>query len=514
MASVAMALSAQHRHRLRGGLPECALAVAALAAWLFIQRIALMADVTWQFWIARQLLGGTRLYRQIWEVNPPLWFWSAVPLEWLAERLGLDWSRVATTFIVVLGMASALLVDRLVELEGWRERTLLLLTVFLAVIVIPIAYTGQREQILLAGCLPYAALIARRHAGRATPVALAVGVGLLGAFGFAFKHYFLLVPLALELWLGLRLGRAWRPWRPELLVLATAGVAYAVSVLAFAPEFLSVMVPMVNAAYGAGDATLFHMLYRPDVFFWVLAAASLWLFRNRVRPHANAVMAAFAGALPVLAAALVVVYLLPHKSWGYHTAPATGAMAVAVSQHLARSTRPVQRVFYLALLGWAVVGIYPVEWPVRSFGRYIDRVPQGETLFVASTDAGVAWPAVERRGLVWGSRSYSLWMTAALFGDGAGGDAAALARLAGQTLSATSEDIRCSPPWLLQIQRVAATPGDPAGLAMQRFLLGDAGLQQFVARHYVRLPDIPGAIAYQRRGPVAGMTGPNCRTIR
>jgi len=511
MSSVAIASLPEHRQRLRGGLPECALALAALAAWLFIQRIALMADVTWQFWIARQLLGGARLYTDIWEVNPPLWFWSAVPLEWLAERLGIDWSIVAATFIVLLGVASALLVDRLLAPGDARERTVLLLAVFVGVIVVPIAYTGQREQIMLASGLPYAALIARRRTGLATPVALAVAVGLLGAFGFAFKHYFLLVPLALELWLGLRPGRAWRPLRPELLVLAAAGGAYAACVLAFAPGFLGTMVPMVRAAYGAGNATVFHMLYRPDVFFWVLAAASLWLFRKQVRPHSSALAAAFAGALAVLAAALVVVYLLQHKGWGYHSVPATGAMAVAVALQLGRASRPVQRVFALALLGWAVAGIYPVEWPARSYGRYIDRVPPGETLFVASTDAGVAWPAVDRRGLVWGSRSYSLWMTAALFAGG--GDRAALDRVAAQTLAATARDIRCAPPWLLQIQRVPGTTGDPAGLAMQRFLLGDAGLRQFVARHYVRLPDISGAIAYQRRGPVAALAGPGCRMI-
>ena len=49
MTSVAIASLPEHRQRLRGGLPECALALAALVAWLFIQRIALMADVTWQF---------------------------------------------------------------------------------------------------------------------------------------------------------------------------------------------------------------------------------------------------------------------------------------------------------------------------------------------------------------------------------------------------------------------------------------------------------------------------------
>ncbi len=80
-------------------------------------------------------------------------------------------------------------------------------------------HAGQREQLVLIATLPYAALIAARRAGRQVAPALALVIGAAAALGFALKHYFLIVPLLLELWLvlasgeaGRRFGPNWRDW--------------------------------------------------------------------------------------------------------------------------------------------------------------------------------------------------------------------------------------------------------------------------------------------------------------
>src|SRR5215211_7582165 len=47
-------------------------------------------DAAWQMWIGRQLLHGTNLYTDIIEINPPLWFWLAVPLAALSQLTGIS----------------------------------------------------------------------------------------------------------------------------------------------------------------------------------------------------------------------------------------------------------------------------------------------------------------------------------------------------------------------------------------------------------------------------------------
>src|SRR3546814_9572249 len=97
-------------------------------------------------------------------------------------------------------------------------------------IIVPLYDFGQREQIALIWALPYAALIARRFSGLPVWVPLATLVGCLAAFGFALKHYFVLAPILLELWLLMGAKRNWRPFRPETVTLAACAVAYAVSI--------------------------------------------------------------------------------------------------------------------------------------------------------------------------------------------------------------------------------------------------------------------------------------------
>jgi hypothetical protein len=59
-------------------------------------------DVAWQLWIGHQLRHGARLYIDIIETNPPLWFWMAMPVDWLADRLG---TGANTVLVSAMGLA-------------------------------------------------------------------------------------------------------------------------------------------------------------------------------------------------------------------------------------------------------------------------------------------------------------------------------------------------------------------------------------------------------------------------
>ena len=102
---------------LKIGWPE-ALVVALLALCLFlVWHIPLHHDVIWQLWVGRQIYHGGELYRGIVELNPPLWFWVAVPIAWLSELTGLrDRSVLILFFFAATGIA--ILLSGLI----WRGR--------------------------------------------------------------------------------------------------------------------------------------------------------------------------------------------------------------------------------------------------------------------------------------------------------------------------------------------------------------------------------------------------------
>jgi hypothetical protein len=58
-------------------------------------------DLLWRLYIAEGLLNGKVMYRDLLEVNPPLWFWAALPAAWL----GQDTPILAYHALIGLNMA-------------------------------------------------------------------------------------------------------------------------------------------------------------------------------------------------------------------------------------------------------------------------------------------------------------------------------------------------------------------------------------------------------------------------
>src|SRR5258708_5434261 len=84
------------------------------------------SDVAWELWIAQRIHAGARLYRDIVEVNPPLWFWMGLPIDRLATLFHL---RAEAVLILVMGGLVALclaVTDRLTGYVAPARRSMLL----------------------------------------------------------------------------------------------------------------------------------------------------------------------------------------------------------------------------------------------------------------------------------------------------------------------------------------------------------------------------------------------------
>lgn len=493
--------------------PTILFACAALAVWWLLRDIALANDVGWQFWIARQMLGGTTLYDQIWEINPPLWFWSAIPLQWLAERAAWDWGRVLVGAVVTLGALSAWLTARILELPRSGMRLGVMLLVFTMTVVLHAGLTGQREQLALIGSVPYAALLARRGAGHPTAPLLAIAVAVLAAYGFALKHYFLVVPVLLELWLMLIRGKSWRPWRPELIVLTVLAVSYATAVIVLAPAFFTVNLPMVEAGYSASRQTLFFTLTQPPVLMWTVAGLFLWLTRHAALRDLGAVADFATPALVLTWLGFAFGFILQLRGWDYHAIAATGAIGVAVGLRAMRLYPPLVLTLIAGMI-WAFCFVSNVKSPERAAeAAYLDRVPSGEGVFIANFDASTIFQR-RREDLTWVSRSYSMWMVFAIAKAEAEGTLSpALVHLKTQVLDAVSQDIRCHRPQLIIMQATPGFPNRNNEFSFNEFLLRDPALRKFIAAHYSPAQQASIGTVYWRAHSKSRVAGIGCRVI-
>lgn len=355
---------------------------AVLAAIPVLILVPIGHDQTWHLWVGRQLLHGASLYRDVIEVNPPLWFWLGVPLAAIGEIFGLQARAVVIAFFAGSIALSLFLSPR-------RYRPALLV----AFVLVPLLDFGQREHFTLIATAPYVLLIAARAQG--DEVRHPIAIGLFGAVGFALKPFFVIVPMVLEavIWRDRRM-------RPETISLALCAIAYAIAVPLFAPEYLSDVVPMVRDAY--------RYIQGPSILPLVLVTFGIALVgfvssRHRGDPVSR--------TLGVAALAFLVAMIAQGKGWTYHSVPARGLLFLALAVELMRLR---ERPFSYALMATAAglcffpVGVY--QNPFRAeMEAHIADLPRRTSIMVLSDNPSVAWPMVDERGLSWTSRQFSLW---------------------------------------------------------------------------------------------------------
>src|SRR3954447_6255629 len=425
------------------------------------------ADVAWQLWIGRQLNHGARLYANIVETNPPLWFWMAAPVDRLSDMLAVRSDHLLVLLIGAAAGLSIAAIDRLLGSMGAPLRSLVLGYAALLLVAMPWLEFGQREHIALIGSLPYAALLAARRAGRPVSARLAAAIGIGAALGFALKHYFLIVPLLLELWLVATLGRKRRPLRAGTVAAGIVGLIYAVALLLAAHDYLTTVVPLLLLAYGATGAKHFVDLFQPAVLTALLSMALMLSDRRLLRSNASAIPAAFS----VATIGFTTAYFIQAKGWSYHALPMLGCSAMALGAALAvrPSTSPITIVAAPALLvlPFAIAaqqGLGQFETD-RDVVHAVEGMRPGAAVGFISPDPSFGWHIIPQRAFRFALRYNGFWMMQAVVtNELRGGTNPRLTLLGRRVVRQTVQDFRCTPP-----QRIVFKRPTPAGLRAGEF---------------------------------------------
>lgn len=408
----------------------------------------LSPDVSGQLWIADRLRHGARLYVDISEVNPPLWFWLAIPVNAAADMLGVRAEDVLILMVGLLALASLLATDLLIDRHSPAMRLAILLFGACVLLVMPLRDLGQREQLTLIAALPYVALIAARRTGRTMPLWLVLLVAGGAAIGFAFKHYFVGVPLLLELWLLWCLRRDWRPVRPETLVLALGAAGYIAAILVLTPEYLRISVPEMMLAYDATGGPSWRYMIRPAQPVWLLILCGIIAQRAVTgRP-----LSATATALLVAALGFFIAWAIQHKGWPYQSIATTGILAMAMATILAspigRARVRTSPLAVAALIVPILLFVLPTQWaqtPDTDIAPALADLAAGDTVGIISKEGRTAWPAAVNRGFRFPGRP-SLWILAAIDANTPGVKNSLIDGLGRKVIRETVVSYRCLPP--------------------------------------------------------------------
>lgn len=202
-----------------------------LGSWGVQRQTLINPDVAFLAWISREVLGPPVFGVDIWEINPPLAFMLYTPAALLSSFMGFG--LAIKIWITLLGCLSVIGVWLAAD-RPLRAGVAGMLALFF-VCGMPGGY-GQREQIALLLCAPYAA-------GSLRDWRLALMSGVMAGVGFCIKPHYL---IALLLVFATR-----RRLRLEEWAIAVTGLAYAASILLFFQPYLFGFLPMAVPSYAA-----------------------------------------------------------------------------------------------------------------------------------------------------------------------------------------------------------------------------------------------------------------------
>lgn len=411
-----MAMSAIMRRELADDrlLVTGTIACLAIGAALLHFFAPINHDEAYLMTLAGRLLDGGQFGKDIMDINPPhVWWMSAMPV-WLARQTGFRFDVTASLFTVTMAVLSVAAVARLTAAAGLGRipRSLFLVFAALLVLFIPGYDFGQREHWMVLLTLPYiVACGCRLNNLVLTPVFGAV-IGVAACLGFCIKPYFLLVPVALEIWIFLRLRRPSLAIRSETIAMAIVGIVYAGLTMTYARSYLETEVPAALLGYWSYKSPLQEVLRSALI---LLAPVAMLVAVGYLTRQQNTQTPAIAQALALAGAASLLAALIQAKPWSYHFLPgiiffSLSAAILLAAENVRADRLTLRRIAFVILVVMAVV---PTAFEAaRAFEGASSRENQlaavfrnnagpNRTVFGFITSPREVFPAVIAAGVEW-----------------------------------------------------------------------------------------------------------------
>ncbi len=500
------------------------LALAWLGSLVFSVWLQPAADLAWRYFIADSIFDGRRFYRDVIDLNPPLWFWAAIPSVWLGNLFGIGAHAPAMILAHLSVLAALWMFARGVDgILSKSEKSIALLGFVVATLWVAVADVGQREQSALLASLLWLVLALRREAQLPVSFGLAVSIACFSAYGFALKHYFVLIPLAVEIVLALRLGKKWSPFRPETLVLGSLAIGYALLVFFFAHDFLTQIIPMAAISYDAFGVR--SRLPPEQAFLQIVGPAQFLLVPLILALRLKERRPIILGLLG-LSLLFLVIIIGQMKGFFYHYIALKGVCVLILILWVGRD-EPMPfldgLLVRLGLLGFFFsMVVSPLQTVIKEGAtpvsenllRLIRSEPTSNRIMILSTVPQNSFLVLAQEGRGFGARHYSMWMVPGLIvraQDPKMAQAAEdqLARVRRDYL----EDIQCFAPSVLISQSERFEGLRPIQTDGMGFLRKDPVVDRWMADHY-RLESRLEDFQVWRLAKPLDPQGTNCQSNR
>jgi len=333
-----------------------------IVAYLLQDSLHINPDTIWLTHESNQLLAGGTYGIDFFDPNPPMILFLYIPAALLMKYGQINLGFAIHIYIFLMGLISLYLCSMFINkfhlFSSNLKRSLVLSVLVFVYFFIPIDELAQREHLLILLITPYLFLAMldaeKKHP---VPVWLRIMVGIIAAVGFVIKPYFLLTPLLLEFYLGIRLRRL----RLEAILILLVLIFYLALIYLVTPAYYSVMLPFITNNYiGYDEKTFWDLVSFPFCFISLLSLILLFVIRNQDKAIFNISILALISCMGD--------YLLAKQEWYYHMIP----------------------MFSLAFMGlfFAAMHLLQEPWKINSIHSYLKR---GIFVFAGMLLLGSIW---------------------------------------------------------------------------------------------------------------------------
>ncbi|MDG4878321.1 hypothetical protein P9273_24910 [Mesorhizobium sp. WSM4935] len=391
--------------------------LAAAIPWQM--RWGVIPDTSWVITLCEKMLAGSRLYVDIFEVNPPFTPWMFMPAVALAQEVGISPEVAIHVYSYAICLAGLGFAALLAGRAGLAENRALfrMLPLFLALLVIfPGNAFTEREQLGIALFLPLLVLTAWRAApreGRVPSAPTAVLAGLCGSVLVLVKPYYALVVLLPALYAAWSRRSIRTLFAVEYWTTGLACVAYVVAVQYFHPEFLSTVYPMLADTYMRVQNM--QALLTTYVPIYMVALVTL----RFVRPGLPLSPLVIVFTLASLAATVPLIY--QGKGWPYHAFPAFSLILAALLLRVAQAApapyrspdtamEPGRKILLVAIIAAAAIPFMQTQKLSAEFVAKLRAAAHRPTVALVGADISGGHPLTRMLGGTWISRHCNDWL--------------------------------------------------------------------------------------------------------
>jgi hypothetical protein len=207
-----------------------------------------------------------------------------------------------------------------------------------------------------------------------------------------------------------------RDWRvlfaPENWIAAAFVVIHAVCIVAFYPEYFTLIYPLVHDVYLLLKAPLLAILLASATTFWLLAIMVALALQSRRQKVDSAALVMMAGSL-----GFAISFFAQGKGWGYHAYPmvALGLLAAgwavadsgdaqAMSRRLRAGAIAVVALIFANACLW-----FNASVDMRRVQEEVTLLEPRPKILVLSAAAVIGHPMVREVGGTWISRQQAFW---------------------------------------------------------------------------------------------------------